>query len=378
MSDPLFADDREESAPQPAAVAAPAAFAPAPTDTGAPDELGDEDLVAGPRPRRLRPALPDADLAEAVEDSPPAPDGRSRQAATPRPILRDEVHHQVPGAWERLTAWLQDLLTSRGQRAEQAEEQRLAVLPAPSRTNLIVFCGPRGGVGKTTTVRTVGGLLARATRGTVVAVDGDQDYGPLADLVPDAARSGRTLTDLLDDFTDPPPPPRLRPYLSALPDGLLVLAAPADTAKMQELTPADYERALELLAGADVVLLDCAGGITKPLPKWALSVADQAVVMTTPDFVAANNIARVLSESEVQLPPRTTLVLNETRPAGPGDRRAIEAHFERHALEQRVAIPYDGELHAMLDRATYRLDELARPTRLPLKALAATIGEGLR
>jgi hypothetical protein len=123
--------------------------------------------------------------------------------------------------------------------------------------------------------------------------------------------------------------------------------------------------------------MDCAGGIGD-LQEWALRQADQAVVFATPDYVAANNVAKVLTDDDVKLPRRSTLVLNNPRPEGTGDMAAIEQHFARHHLEERVLLPYDQRLRVMLDQGTYKLGALERSTRIPLKRLAAAIGEGLR
>jgi MinD-like ATPase involved in chromosome partitioning or flagellar assembly len=329
-------------------------------------------------PRAPRPARPPR--AEAAPAPPPVEEPRLAVDAVqrpPRPILRNEVHHQTLTPLRRLRSWLSDTLTSKAELAEFAEERRLQRLPSTSRTNLIVFVGARGGVGKTTVARAVGGLLSMARCGTVVLMDADRDYGPAADLAPDSRRSSKTLSDLLADFDEAPHPPQLRPYLSTLDDGLLILGAPSTRAEMRALTPLHYERALGLLRGADVVLMDCAGGIGD-LQEWALRVADQAVVFATPDYVAANNVAKVLTDEEVRLPERSTLVLNNPRPEGAGDMTAIEQHFARHNLEERVVLPYDQRLRVMLDQGTYDLTCLERSTRVPLKRLAATVGEGLR
>lgn len=317
------------------------------------------------------------DLAPAerpIDEEPVAADAVQRP---PRPILRSEVHHQFDSPLRRLRQWIDEALTSPAELAEFAEDRRLERLPSTSRTNLVVFVGPRGGVGKTTVARAVGGLLSMARCGTVVLMDADRDYGPAGDLAPDSRRSSKTLSDLLADFDDAPHPPQLRPYVSALEDGLLILSAPSTRAEMRALTPLHYERALGLLRGADIVLMDCAGGIGD-LQEWALREADQAVVFATPDFVAANNVAKVLTDEEVRLPRRSTLVLNNPRPEGAGDMTAIEQHFARHHLEERVVLPYDQRLRVMLDQGTYELRSLERSTRVPLKRLAAAIGEGLR
>jgi MinD-like ATPase involved in chromosome partitioning or flagellar assembly len=326
-------------------------------------------------PRPARPArAEDAPAAPPVEESRLAVDAAPRP---PRPILRNEVHHQTVSPLRRLRSWLNDTLTSKAELAEFAEDRRLQRLPGTSRTNLIVFVGARGGVGKTTVARAVGGLLSMARCGTVVLMDADRDYGPAGDLAPDSRRSTKTLSDLLADFDEAPHPPQLRPYMSSLDDGLLILGAPSTRAEMRALTPLHYERALGLLRGADVVLMDCAGGIGD-LQEWALRVADQAVVFATPDYVAANNVAKVLTDEEVRLPERSTLVLNNPRPEGAGDMTAIAQHFARHNLEERVVLPYDQRLRVMLDQGTYDLTCLERSTRVPLKRLAATVGEGLR
>jgi MinD-like ATPase involved in chromosome partitioning or flagellar assembly len=302
----------------------------------------------------------------------------------PRPIRREEVHHRPPGPLQRFWAWCTDeLLVSAGERAERAEDARLNRLEGPSRSNLVPFVGPRGGGGKTTHARTTGGILAGANCGSVVLLDADQHYGPAADLVPEPQRSSKTIIDLLADFqdaTEPPPPPKLRPYLSRFDDGLLLLAAPAKRKEMLRLAEnlELYERALWLLQGVEVILMDTAGGIGE-LQQWALERADQAVVLCPPDYVAANNIAKVLSDEDLRWPERRTLVLNDSRPEGGGDLAAIERHFARHSFEARIRVPYDHEhLRLALDKATYTLAALPRKTRLPLKRLAATIGEGLR
>src|SRR3954470_16295633 len=385
--DDFFADADAEPEPAPhrdvaSNGAGPPAARSAPPARGAVRTL--REALTGASPGEPRASGADRPLAAALavdelalEDEPELVDVAARRP--PRPILRSEVHHRPPTLLERVQAWLSEALLSSGERAERAVDARLAHLPRASRTNLVVFAGPRGGVGKTTAARAIGGLWAAARCGTVVLLDADQDYGPAADLVPDSRRSARTISDVLADFEQPPHPPELRPYLSCLEDGLQLLAAPSTRQERHKLAedPRHYERALGLLRGVDVLLMDCAGGIGK-VQQWALRQADQAVVFATPDFMAANNVARVLTDAEVKLPARTTLVLNNPRPEGRGDQEAIERHFARHHFEERVALPFEQKLRDTLDQGTYELAALARRTRLPLKRLAATVGEGLQ
>lgn len=313
-----------------------------------------------------------ADASGLVDERPPAP---------PRPILRDEHyrHQMVAGKevrdtwWRRSTKRVRDLTISSAAREEQALDARLRTLPTVTRQNIIAFISPRGGVGKTTLSFTIGAAWAEFTRASVLCVDGDSDYGPLANLATDGSRSDRGLDDVLRDFDQRPSLAELRPYLSGTPTGLRLLGAPTDPQVMERLEPADYDRLLELLADAEMVLIDCGAGLTKPLAKWAIRRADQLVVITKPDWMTANNVAQALSGVPRE---RATLVLNQLRADAPGDRRALEAHFTRHELRQRVTVPFDEQLAAMLDSATYDLNRLTRTTRLSLKTLAATVGEG--
>ena len=79
-------------------------------------------------------------VAEATSPGPRAPRPSERVdagsgaggldgARAPRPIRRSEVHHRQPGPARRAWAWLTDeLLVSQGERAERAEDARLAQL----------------------------------------------------------------------------------------------------------------------------------------------------------------------------------------------------------------------------------------------------------
>ena len=91
--------------------------------------------------------------------------------------------------------------------------------------------------------------------------------------MPDALRSDHSLVDLLDAFERRPTFAELRPYLSQVRGGLKLLSAPSDPSVMQHLAPADYDRALGLLAQhVEVVLLDCGTGLAGPLAR---SIASQ-------------------------------------------------------------------------------------------------------
>jgi hypothetical protein len=107
-------------------------------------------------------------------------------------------------------------------------------------------------------------------------------------LAPEAARNDHSLADLLAAM------PRLNsgaevwPYVSRLPTGLHLLAAPARAEVMEQITPVLYGDLLAFLGQYyEVVLLALGTGITDPLARFAVQRADQVAVVTTPEWIAA-------------------------------------------------------------------------------------------
>jgi MinD-like ATPase involved in chromosome partitioning or flagellar assembly len=338
--------------------------------------------------RRQRPTLGGPAAIEPVredrEDGERALDGG--RGARPRAVddgslrarpagVRQARSGMVRGAVAVVARWL---VSSRGEVAERAVDARLRSPAANSRMNVVTVAGQRGGVGKTSMVVSVGGLLANVARLNVVAVDADLDYGPLADHVPDADRSERTVVDLLGNFVGnrPVPMPALRRYLSRTPSGLRVLAAPRRREEMRALTSADLDRALGLLSNFDVCLLDCAAGVERDLAPWATRRADRLVVVSTGDQVGARNVAHAISQLPLQ---NAILAINKVKATDRDSSYSALAEGELFAElpGKRLSVRYDERLHEMLDRAELDVGRLERATRLDLKRLAAAIAEGL-
>jgi Mrp family chromosome partitioning ATPase len=141
-----------------------------------------------------------------------------------RPIVDGEELHD--GAWARFVAWLRAVTTSTGEQREAELDAQLRTACRPTRTNTIAVVSPKGGVGKTTCTFALGNLLASHLRLRVLAVDANRDFGTLASLAPDKTRVERSLADLLADLDRVHSAPELSPYVSPLPTGLHVLAAP--------------------------------------------------------------------------------------------------------------------------------------------------------
>lgn len=123
---------------------------------------------------------------------------------------------------------MRNVLVSSGERQEADLDSRLTALPGVTRPNVIAVISPKGGVGKTTNTFLLGKILAQHLRLRAVALDANPDFGTLAALAPDGLRSNRTLSDLLEDWDDVKAAAEVRTYVSRLPTGLHLLAAPMD------------------------------------------------------------------------------------------------------------------------------------------------------
>ena len=367
--------------------------------------------TAGPRSAKRREPERAEKPASPEPPTPPEPEppGTPEQAAPPEPepprripesarFRRGDVYSRpvVDGrevqdnAWSRLRGRLRTLATSEGERREQELEESLTGAPKATRSNTIAVVSPKGGVGKTTCTFIVGNLLAEALNLRVVAVDANRDFGTLASLTPDQGRSERSLADLLPHVDHIESVSDVLAYVSQLPSGLHVLAAPEQAEVMAAMTPEAYGDLLDLLGRFyEVILLDLGTGIVDPLAQFGIRRADQALLVTTPEYVTAEKVLGALrylnaeagwdsgGDEESINRKRLTVVLNRAPSERSGDRQVIESAFRRFGIGRHVTIPYDDRLRVMLDSATYSLDALRRETRLPVKRLGVEVVEKL-
>lgn len=284
------------------------------------------------------------------------------------------------GSLRALVRSLRAALQGSAAREEEALRRRLgATATLQTRPNHVAVVSPKGGVGKTTCTLLAGEVLARHVRLRCVAIDANPDYGTLGLLAPDRLRSERSLADVLRAGDELEHAGALRPFVSSLPSGLHLLAAPADPRAMSDLGPEHYRRLIELLDRFyEVVLLDLGTGLTDPLARFALDRADQMVVVSTPEWVCAERVLAALDDLRAtRAGERTTVVLNQAPPERAVDRQVIEAAFRRHEVSGRVAIPYDPQLRAMLDAGALDHDRLPRGTRIAIERLGLAVAEGL-
>jgi MinD-like ATPase involved in chromosome partitioning or flagellar assembly len=142
---------------------------------------------------------------------------------------------------------------------------------------------------------------------------------------------------------------------------------------MAQMTPELYGDLLAFLRRFyEVILLDLGTGITAPIATFAVDQADQAVVVTTPEWITNTKVQMALGHLGLD---RATLVLNKVD--GRAAQRATERQFSRDRIAQRVAVPADLQLKTMLDSGTFSLPGLARSTRVSIKRLGLAVGTQL-
>lgn len=302
-------------------------------------------------------------------------------SAKPAPVRRDDFYDTpiVDGRpapdtpLTRLRDRLRALFLTAGEREEAHLEASLRRLPGVSRTNIVATLSPKGGCGKTTSTFLAGNVLSSHLRLRALAVDLNPDFGTLADLAPDRGRAPLSLVDLLRDKDTISSPGELRPYVSRLPSGLHLLAAPPDPAVMAQMTPELYRELLAFLRRFyEVILLDLGTGVTAPIATFAVEQADQVVVVTTPEWITNTKVQMALGHLRLE---RATLVLNKVD--GRAAQRATERQFGRERIAQRVAVPADVQLKTMLDSGTFSLPGLGRSTRVPIKRLGFAVASQL-
>lgn len=275
----------------------------------------------------------------------------------------------------KLSRDFQRLLVTKGEREEAELEQRIRSQPGVTRPNTVAVVSPKGGVGKTTSTFLLGNLLATHLKLRVIAVDANPDFGTLARLSPDERRSERSLADLLSDADNLKTAAELNSYVCRQPSGLHLLGAPRDPELTASLGPDRYGELVAFLSCFyEVVLLDLGTGVAGPLASFAIQRADQAVLVTTPEWVTATIVLEALSHLKHE---HTTVALNKSLLRS-SDVPVIEERFRAEHLHHSVAIPYDEQLATMLDTGAYALDALGRSTRVAIKRLGLAVVEQLK
>ncbi|QGX95322.1 hypothetical protein EI982_11200 [Haloplanus rallus] len=185
-------------------------------------------------------------------------------------------------------------------------------------TRVYAVASGKGGVGKTTTVATLGAVLARAGHETVV-VDVDLGMGNLAGVLGIDVDTGATLNDVLAGTADVATAVREGPV------GLSVLPASDDLDDFGKADPEGLPAVLEAL-DADVVLLDTSAGLSHDSVE-PLRVADEVVLVSTAERGAIGDTAKTHEVATRFGTPVTGVVVTrtgaETDAASVGDRLGV-------------------------------------------------------
>ncbi len=221
---------------------------------------------------------------------------------------------------------------------------RLIAEPRLARCATIAVVSPKGGVGKTTTTALLGSLLAAVRRDRIVAVDTNPDYGSL----------GRALTPghtvYVDDLIDVLDRPDLSAtgldgHLGRASDGLMVLPAPTQPARMAALDEAAYTNVIQRLKSlVGVLVLDCGTGLQEPAARAALHCADQLLLISDAHPSTASLVAEAAEQLQEAGPP-ITIVVNKL----PRSRRQLNIDltaFDELVPEARGLLTVEDEPEA--------------------------------
>lgn len=169
----------------------------------------------------------------------------------------------------------------------------------------IVFTSGKGGVGKTTTIANIGAGLSQLDK-KVVMLDTDMGLRNLDVVMGLEDQINYNLLDLLENRC------RLNQALirdKRFPNLYMIPAS------LKILSLEKYEKAFEILMNHlkmefDYCLIDCPAGIDQGF-RFATSVADRAILLTTPHISAVKDASRVLQLLHGTKIPKVELIINE-------------------------------------------------------------------
>ena len=169
----------------------------------------------------------------------------------------------------------------------------------------IVFTSGKGGVGKTTTIANIGAGLSQLDK-KVVMLDTDMGLRNLDVVMGLEDQINYNLLDLLEN--------RCRLNQALIRDkrftNLYIIPA-----SLKNIPLDKYHKAFSILLNHlkqefDYCLIDCPAGIDQGF-RFATSVADRAIILTTPHISAIKDASRVLQLLNGTKIPRIELIINE-------------------------------------------------------------------
>ena len=169
----------------------------------------------------------------------------------------------------------------------------------------IVFTSGKGGVGKTTTIANIGAGLSQLDK-KVVMLDTDMGLRNLDVVMGLEDQINYNLLDLLEN--------RCRLNQALIRDkrfpNLYMIPASLRSLPLEQYHEAFYVLMEHLKSEFDYCLIDCPAGIDQGF-RFATSVADRVILLTTPHISAVKDASRVLHLLNGTKIPRIELVINE-------------------------------------------------------------------
>ena len=205
-------------------------------------------------------------------------------------------------------------------------------------SQISVITSGKGGAGKSTVTAGLGYALSRLT-GRVLLIDADAGLRSL-DLM--LGVGGTTMYDLADVFAGNCEPVRAI-YASPVFQNVFVLPAPI---RLDEMCSPREMRALcrGLASYYDQVIIDCPAGMGKGF-ETAVTAADRALVVSTPDMVCARD-AQIIGNLLEERMLRTHLIINRLRPnkVMDGSMPDVDEIIDTAGIQLLGIIPEDAEV----------------------------------
>ena len=234
---------------------------------------------------------------------------------------------------------------------------------------VIVVTSGKGGVGKTTTTANLGAALALLDK-KVALVDADIGLRNL-DVV--MGLENRIVYDLVDVIEG-----NCRLKQALIKDkrySNLFLLPAAQTRDKDAVSPEQMQGLCKMLKDEfDYVVIDCPAGIEQGF-KNAISGADRALVVTTPDISAVRDADRIIGLLEANDLRNPELILNRVRVemVKKGDMMAIEDVTEILAIEMIGVVPDDESIVVSTNRGEPAVTDQASKAGMAYRDIAKRI-----
>jgi pilus assembly protein CpaE len=258
---------------------------------------------------------------------------RKLVAAGARDVISRPVNHSD------LMAGIRSVLSTEQDRRSRALVADPGGAFSRGRGKLIVLTSPKGGVGTTTIATNLAVALRQLSSGRVVLADFGLQFGDVG--VQLNMWSRHTLQDLLahvDDLDDAMLQPVLQPHSS----GIQVLLAPNTPDVAGEVTEHQITSILEALLERNTYVVCDTWSFLDEVTETLLSLADEVLVVTTPEVPALKNTKFFLEHMNQQglTRGRTTLVLNRFPSVNGIALQDVQKHL-RHPVGANI--PSEGQ-----------------------------------